>query len=163
MAPSKAIEDAINTQINSELYSSYLYLAMSAYCEAETLPGFAQWLKVQAQEETGHALKLMEYLADRGGRVRLQGIQAPPLEYGTPAEMFQQILEHEQKVTASINSLYALAAKENDFATQAALQWFITEQVEEEKVASELAHQLKKVEGSASGVLYYDRHMAKRE
>ena len=111
---SKTVQEALNGQIQKEFASSYLYLAMAAYCETQNLPGMAGWLKVQAQEEWGHGMKIYEFINDRGGTVALQGIEQPSAEFGSPVDIFKAVLKHEQKVTASINDLYALAAKEND-------------------------------------------------
>jgi ferritin len=160
---SQAVQDAINEQIKNELYSAYLYLAMSAHCQANNLPGMAHWMTVQSKEEVGHAMKFFEYVNDRGGRVSLKAIDQPPAEWKSPLVMFQAVLEHEQKVTGLINGLYALALKENDYATQVELQWFITEQVEEEKNASEIVAQLKRAGEQGPGVAMLDRHLGKRE
>ena len=115
---SKPLVDAINEQINFELASAYLYLAMSAHFEGENLGGFAQWMRVQYQEETGHAMKFFRYVYERGGKVTLKAIPQPTAKFKTPLEVFNQVLEHEQKVTASINKLYELALKEKDYAAQ---------------------------------------------
>lgn len=157
---SKTIQDALNDQIQKEFASSYLYLAMAAYCETQNLPGMAKWLKVQAEEERGHAMRIFEYVNDRGGTVILKAIEQPPAEFGTPVEVFEKVLAHEQKVTASINDLYALAVKENDYATQVMLQWFITEQVEEEKTASDIVALLKL---AGEHVVVLDHRLGKRE
>jgi len=159
---SEAIQDALNAQIKSEIYSSYLYLSMSAYCEFINLQGFAHWMKVQSQEEYGHALKLFEYINDRNGHVLLQAIEQPPADFATPLTIFQQVLEHEQEVTAKINKLYELAIKENDYPTQVMLQWFINEQVEEEKNASQIIEQLKMIGDHPAGLIMLDRHLASR-
>jgi ferritin len=159
---SQAVQDAINEQIKNELYSAYLYLAMSAHCQANNLPGMAQWMTVQSKEEVGHAMKFFEYVNDRAGRVLLKAIDQPPAEWKSPLVMFQAALEHEQKVTGLINGLYALALKENDYATQVELQWFITEQVEEEKNAGEIVEQLKRVGEQGPGLMMTDRHLGKR-
>src|SRR5919205_2557772 len=116
-----AVEEAMNKQIGNELFSAYQYLSMSAYCEAENLPGFAQWMRTQSREETEHAMKFYDYILERNGRVVLRGIDGPVVEFGSPLEVFEQALEHEQKVTAMIDDLYALAVKENDYASQAFL------------------------------------------
>ena len=160
---SKALEEAINEQINKELYSAYLYLSMSAYCEAESLPGFAMWMRVQAQEEVEHAMKFFDHVNDRGGRVVLKAIEMPPPVWKSPLEMFEQVLEHERKVTGLINRLYELALKENDYATQMELQWFITEQVEEEDNAGRVVGQLKRVGDQPMGLLMLDRQLGERQ
>src|SRR5512141_504708 len=135
---SDAMQKAINEQINKELYSSYLYLSMAAYFESRNLPGFAKWMYVQADEERGHGMKLFEHLVDRGGRVTLAPIAGPQAEWKTSLEVFKQVQSHEAAVTASINALYEMALTEKDYPAQVLLQWFITEQVEEEKNAAEI-------------------------
>jgi ferritin len=139
---SKTLQDAINEQMKHEIESAYLYLAMSAYCESKNLSGMATWLRIQWQEELSHAMKLFAYMNDRGGRTILKGIDQPPTEYASPREIFKQVLAHEQKVTALINKLYETAVKEGDYATQVELQWFISEQVEEEKHAADILQQM---------------------
>ena len=135
---SKAVQDAMNEQIKNELFSAYQYLSMVAYCESENLPGFARWMRAQAREELQHAMKFYDFVLERNGRVALQAVDAPLGEFGSPLEVFEKALEHEQKVTAMINNLYGLAARENDYASQTFLQWFVTEQVEEEDSISSL-------------------------
>jgi ferritin len=156
---SKILQNGFNDQIQKELYSSYLYLAMAAHFESVNLPGFASWMKKQADEERSHGMRLWEHVYDRGGKVELKAIEQPPAAFGKPLEVFQQVLEHEQKVTASINALYALALKEGDVAAQSWLQWFVNEQVEEEKNASELVAQLKMSGELAFGALFMDKHV----
>lgn len=126
------VQDAINEQINAELYSAYLYLSMAQYFEAEGLPGFANWFKVQFQEEQAHATIFMNYVNQRGGRVLLKAIEAVPTTWESSMAVFEATLVHEQKVTALINSLYTLAMNEEDYATRDRLNWFVSEQVEEE-------------------------------
>jgi len=159
---SKTVMSALNEQIQKEYYSSYLYLAMSAYCEVSNLPGTAKWMRIQSQEELSHAMKLFDYVADRGGRVALKAIAQPPAEYKSALDIFKKALEHEKFVTASIHKLYALSVKENDYASQIVLQWFVTEQVEEEKNATQIVEQLKMVGDSKTSVMLLDRHLAKR-
>ena len=130
---SKDVQEAINLQIRNEYYSSYLYLSMSAYCESLNFRGFSAWLRKQSEEELTHAMRLYDYLIDRDGRVLLDLIDKPPSEFGSLLEMFQQVLDHEKEVTSMINKLYEIALAENDHATAVELQWFIQEQVEEEK------------------------------
>jgi ferritin len=158
----KRLEEAINEQINKELYSAYLYLSMSAYCEAENLPGAARWMRVQAQEELGHALKLFDHVTARKGRVVLKAIEMPPPVWKSPLVMFEEVLAHERKVTGLINRLYEVALSENDFATQRELQWFITEQGEEEESAGRAVDQLKKVGTEPMGLLALDRQLGER-
>jgi ferritin len=156
---SAKLEAAFNEQINKELYSSYLYLSMAAFLEAQTLPGFASWMKTQADEERGHAMRLWEHLYDRNGKVVLKAIDAPPVSFGKPREIFEEVLAHEKKVTASINALYALAGDEKDEAARIYLQWFVNEQVEEEKNASDLVEQLKMSGDQSFGLLFMDKHV----
>jgi ferritin len=159
---SKAMQDAINEQIKNEFYSAYLYLSMSAHFEQQNLTGFANWLRVQFQEEQGHALKFIDHLYERGGTVNLLAITQPPSQFGTHLEIFQQVLEHEKKVTGLIYTLYELALKENDYASQVMLQWFITEQVEEEKNASAIIADLNLIETRGTAVLMLDKELGKR-
>jgi ferritin len=159
---SKTMQDAINEQIQKEYHSSYLYLAMAAYCEASNLPGSAVWMRVQSREELTHAMKLFEHMVDRGGRVTLQAIPQPAAEYKSALDVFEKVLAHEQLVTASIHKLYALALKENDYPAQVMLQWFVTEQVEEEKSAGQVVEQLKAVGESKTSLMLLDRHLGKR-
>ena len=157
------LQEAINEQINKELYSAYLYLSMSAYCEAEGLSGFAAWMRAQAQEEVGHAMRFFDHVNTRGGRVVLKAIEVPPPIWKSPLEMFEQVLEHERKVTGMINRLYQLALSENDYATQIELQWFITEQVEEEESAGAVVEQLKRIGDQPMGLLMLDRELGQRQ
>ncbi|HHJ53428.1 MAG TPA: ferritin, partial [Caldithrix abyssi] len=140
---SKTMEKAINQQINYELYSEYYYLAMAAYCESIDLAGFAAWMIAQAEEERQHAMRLFKFLIDRDGRVVLDKIDKPQTEYKSILDMFEHVLEHERFVTSKITELYELAVKENDYPAQVELQWFIQEQVEEEKTAKDIIQQLK--------------------
>ena len=158
----KKLEEAINEQINKELYSSYLYLAMSAYCESVNLSGFGHWMRVQAQEEQTHALKLYRYVVEKGGRVLLEAIDKPPAEFASPLDVFERTLAHEQKVTGLINDLYALAIEESDYATQIFLQWFVSEQVEEEANATQIVELLKAIGDHAQGLIMLDRQLAGR-
>jgi ferritin len=137
------MEKAINTQINAELFSAYLYLAMAAYFDAESLSGFASWMKMQAQEETSHAMKLFDYVNERGGRVVLEMIEKPQSDFDSPQAIFEQTLAHEKKVTGLINDLCELANDEKDLASASFLQWFVDEQVEEEETASEILEKVK--------------------
>ncbi len=159
---SKTVQDAMNEQVNNEFYSAYQYLAMAAYCESVNLPGFAQWMRTQSQEETEHAMKFYDFILDRNGRVVLQAIEGPVIEFGSPLEVFEQALEQEQKVTAMINDLYGLAVKESDYASQAFLQWFVTEQVEEEKNAGDVAETLKMVGDKSEMLFLLDRELGQR-
>jgi ferritin len=135
---------------------------MSAHFEAENLPGFAHWMKLQAQEEQEHAMKFFGYINDRGNKVLLQAIEQPPVEFKAPVDVFAEVLSHEQKVTGLINGLYKLALEENDYASQIFLQWFIEEQVEEEQSASEVVELLKMAGGEGHSLIMIDRHLASR-
>jgi ferritin len=159
---SPTIQNAINDQIKHEFFSSYLYLSMSAYFETLSLPGFASWMRVQSQEEHEHAMKFFDFLNDRGGSVELQALDQPAGEFQSPLDVFEQSLAHERTVTALIHRLYELALKESDYATQTLLQWFITEQVEEEKNAGQIVEQLKMTGGEPSALLLLDRDLASR-
>jgi ferritin len=159
---SKTMQDAINEQINKELFSSYLYLSMSAHFESLNLGGFAKWLRAQASEEKEHALKFYDHLLERGGKVELKAIAAPAAEWPTTMAAFQEVQAHEAQVTASIYGLYEIALQEKDYPTQILLQWFITEQVEEEKNASEIVDSLKRIEARETAVLQLDHQLGKR-
>jgi len=159
---SKRVEEALNKQVNTELFSSYLYLAMAADFEAKNFPGIAHWLKVQAKEENGHGMKFYEYISDRRGRIALAAIAAPQAEWATPLAAFEAVLAHEEKVTGLINALVALAAEVKDNATAVLLQWFVTEQVEEEKNADAIVQQLKRIGDSPHGLIMLDRALAQR-
>ncbi|MCA2000498.1 MAG: ferritin [Chloroflexi bacterium] len=158
----KTMQDAINDQINKELYSSYLYLSMAAYFEDNNLPGFAHWMRVQEAEEREHAMKLYDFLLERGGKVILKAIDAPKNEWKSALEVAEEVAAHEAKVTASIYSLYETALKEKDYPAQVALQWFITEQVEEEKNAAEIVANLKRIESHDTAILMLDHRLGKR-
>lgn len=160
---SKPLQDAMNEQINFELFSAYLYLSMSAHFEAQNLPGFANWMRVQYQEETSHAMKLYKYIFDRNGVVTLKSIAQPATKFKKPLEVFTQVLEHEQKVTSLINKLYELAVKEKDYAAQSFLQWFVNEQVEEEKNATDMINMLEMIGDSPVSLIMADRQLGARK
>ena len=162
MSLTTAMQSALNAQIRSELASAYIYLSMSADCAARNLDGFARWLRLQAQEEAGHAMKIYDYLGDRGGRVVLQGLERPPAEWKSPLDLFQQVLEHERAVTAEIDALYALSLQERDYASQAFLQWFVTEQIEEEKTAGSVVENLRLVGEHRPALIMLDRELGQR-
>jgi ferritin len=153
----------MNEQINKELFSAYLYLSMAAYFEDKNLSGFANWMRVQAEEERGHAMKFYDYIIERGGRVSLKAIDAPKADWNSALEVAEEVAAHEAKVTASINALYELALKEKDYPAQVMLQWFISEQVEEEKNAAEIVASLKMIEARETAVLQLDHKLAKRK
>lgn len=160
---SKTIQDALNEQIKNEMYSAYLYLAMSAYLEAQNLTGSAKWMRAQFGEEQVHALKLYDHVLDRGGRVTLKAIDAPPADFASPVAVWETTLEHEKKVTAMIHNLYAQAVKENDYAAQTMLGWFINEQVEEEKNAALMLERFKLAGSTPGAMMIADVHLTKRD
>ncbi len=156
------VEQALNDQIQAEFHSAYIYLSMAAYFEAENLSGAAHWMRGQAGEEQEHAMKIFDFIIDRGGRVTLQAIDAPPATFASPLAIFETAYAHEQKVTQMIHTLYALAVQENDYPTQMMLHWFINEQVEEEKTASAIVAQLQMVGDSPAALFMIDRQLAAR-
>ncbi len=160
---SQKLLDALNDQLNAEYYSSYLYLAMAAYSEAVNLPGFANWFRQQTQEELFHAMKFFDYIASRGGRVKLAAIEEPPAEWDSPTAVFEATLAHEQHVTARINDLLELAGTEKDHATVAFLQWFINEQVEEEATADAILQKLRMAGDSPAGLMFLDNQLGSRQ
>jgi ferritin len=160
---SKKMQEAINEQINAELYSAYLYLAMAADFESKNLKGFAHWMEVQAREETGHAKRLYDFVNDRGGRVVLKAIDAPPEKWTSAQAAFEAAYPHEQKVTGLIHRLADTARGENDQAASVMLQWFVSEQVEEEATAREIAEKLGMIAESTNGLFMLDGLLAKRE
>ena len=159
---SKKMQDALNGQMNAELYSAYLYLAMAAYYEDKDLPGFANWMRVQAQEEMTHAMKFYDYLVQRGARVVLDTIEKPPFEWESPLNVSEHVLEHEKKVTGLINDLVNLAMEEKDHATNNFLQWFVAEQVEEEESVGSVLQKVRLAANSSSGLLMVDSELAQR-
>jgi ferritin len=160
---SKTMQDAMNEQMKHEFYSFYLYLSMSAFCDRSNLPGLARWMRVQADEETKHAMKIFDHVLDRGGKVELQQLGRPPADFASPREVFEQAHQHEQQVTASINKVYGLAVDERDFASTAFLDWFVKEQVEEEKTSGLLAEQFRMVGEDRPGLLMLDRDLGQRK
>jgi ferritin len=159
---SQTMQDAFNEQMKHEFYSSYLYLSMSAYCEASNLPGLAHWMRIQAREEAVHAMKIFDHLLDRGGRVQLQPISRPPTDFASARDVFEQAHRHEVEVTASINQLYGRAVDERDFASRVFLDWFVHEQVEEEKTSGLLGEQFRMIGDDRSALLLLDRELAQR-
>jgi ferritin len=157
-----ALHDALNEQIRHEFYSAYLYLAMAAYFDGVNLPGFAHWMRKQSEEEQQHALKFFDYVSNRGGRPRLQAIEAPPAEFGSPLGAMQQTLAHEQRVTAMIHRLYQQAIEERDFPTQTFLHWFIDEQVEEEKTVGDIVALLQMVGEHGAALLILVHRLGQR-
>lgn len=158
----KKIEDAINAQINAELWSAYLYLSMATQCHELGQPGMANWFEIQFKEEQDHAQIFYNYIVSRGGRVVLKPIEAVQTEWANSLAMFEHTLEHEQKVTSLINDLYALATDEKDYATQSMLKWFIDEQVEEEENARDMIDKLKLIKDNGYGLYMLDNELAAR-
>jgi ferritin len=154
--------DALSAQINLEQYSAQLYLAMSVHCVAKSFPGFGHWLKVQSAEETTHAERLIKIVEDRGGKPALQAIAAPPADFGSILQIFESALEHEKKVTAKIDALVDLARAEKDHATEIALHWFVTEQVEEEANATLIVDHLRAAGDKGGAIYYLDSKLGKR-
>lgn len=154
--------EAINKQLNAELYSAYLYLSMEAYFESKDLSGFANWMRVQAQEELAHAMKFYDYLIRRGARITLTEITAPPKEWDSPVKVFEHVYEHEQMVTGLINQLVDLAISLSDHASNNFLQWYVAEQVEEEESSSGVLQKVKLAGDSSSGLLMVDQELALR-
>lgn len=162
MAISKRMEEALNAQINAETFSGYLYLSMSAYFEDKNLPGFASWMKCQAQEELFHAMKLYNFVVERGGRITLAAIEAPETEWASTTAVFEATLAHEELVTSLINKLVVLAREENDQAAEVFLHWYVNEQVEEEATADEWLQKVKMVESNPGAMYFVDREAATR-
>lgn len=156
------MEKALNTQVNAEMYSAYLYLSMSAYFQSKSLGGFASWMRVQAQEEMVHAMKLYDFINERGGRVILELIEAPPTEWDSPLATMEAVYEHEQKVTGLINELVELALEKHDHATNIFLQWFVSEQVEEEDSANDVVEKIKLMGDARGGLFMLDRELGQR-
>ena len=159
---SQKVQDAINVQINLEQYSAQLYLAMSAYCDRISFKGFAHWLKTQAVEETTHAMKLIDFMLDNSAKLELGAISTPPSDFGGVSKVFEKALDHEREVTKKINALFELARSEKDYVSEIMLQWFVTEQVEEEANVGQVVDHLKAVGEQGGGVWYLDSKMNKR-
>ncbi|MCE1230091.1 MAG: ferritin [Firmicutes bacterium] len=159
---SLTMQNALNAQINAEQASAQLYLAMSAHCDGKSFKGFAHWLKVQASEETMHANKLIDFLLDRGGKLELRAIPAPPTEFGSITQVLEATLAHEKGITAKINALFELARSEKDYASEIALQWYVAEQVEEEANVGQIVDHLRAVGEQGGGIWYLDSKMGKR-
>ncbi len=159
----KTMLEALNAHIQEEMYSSNLYLAMAAYCESLNLKGFSHWMRIQSKEEHSHAMKFVDHLIDRGGRAQIRAVTEPPNEYKSAKDVFEKTLAHEKDVTKKIHKLYELALQEKDYATQNFLQWFISEQVEEEARVSEYCEKLKMIGESTNAIFWIDKELRKRE
>jgi ferritin len=156
------MQQALNAQIRDEMASAYLYLAMSAWCDGKAFKGFAKWLRVQHEEEMDHLRKLVDYVVDRGGEVALEAVPAPKKEFGSMLQVFEAVLEHERGVTAAIHRLYDVSLTERDVASQVFLQWYVTEQVEEEANVSEVVEKIRMVGDRSGTLLYLDKEYGKR-
>ena len=162
MSMTRTVQDALNQQINAELGASYEYLAMSAWCSAKNLLGSAKWLRLQSQEEYGHAMKLFDFVLARGGEVALKDMPAPAQKFSTLHDIYDRVLKQEQSVSQQIDSLYELAFKEKAFSATVELQWFLTEQVEEEKAAREILAKLSLIGSDPAALLDFDRELGSR-
>ena len=158
----QAVQDAVSQQIGQELYAAYFYLAMSAHFDLKSLPGFSRWMRVQAQEELGHAVRLFDFMNRRGTAAQLGAVEAPRSDFGTPLSVFEAALGHEQEVTKLIHHLYDLAVEKHDHATQLELQWFIAEQVEEEKLVDTVVDQVRMAGENEAAILMLDRELGTR-
>jgi ferritin len=159
---SERLNNAYNTQIKNELNSAYIYLGMAVYFDAQNLPGFAHWMRAQANEEMEHALKFYHFVFERGGSVDLAALDKPKVEYESPLAAFEAAYAHEQFISGTINHLYQLAEEEHDYASRPLLLWFIEEQVEEEANARGIVEQLQMIAGSKTGIFMLDRQLAQR-
>lgn len=159
---SKTLEDALNEQVNKEYYSAFLYLSMASHFETINMLGMASWMRMQYEEEVMHAMKIFDMVIDMEGKAVLKKIDGPPSEFDSVISVFEQTLEHERNVTKMINGIYALAQKENNYAVQSALQWFIDEQVEEEKSVLEIVNQLKMIGDETTPLLMLDSKLGSR-
>ena len=160
---SSKVQEAMNEQIKNELYSAYIYLSMAAHFEAVNLPGFAHWMRMQSNEEVEHAMKFFDFINERGGRVELRAIEQPPVEWGSPLDIFETALGHEQKVTGMINNIYEIAVEEKDYPSQIMLQWFIEEQVEEEENSGNAVDMLKMAGDNIATLFMIDKRLGARE
>lgn len=160
---SEKMVEALNRQINAEIYSAYLYLSMAAYFDSIGLKGFSNWMRVQWQEELMHAMKMFDFVSERGGRVRLYAVDEPPSDWGSPLAAFEHVYEHEVNVTKRIHELVELAMNEKDFATYNFLQWYVAEQVEEEASSLEIVEKLRLMGEDKRGLLFLDEKLSLRE
>lgn len=159
----KKVQDALNDQLREEYYSAYLYLSMSAYAESVNLPGFAHWMRLQYDEEIAHVMKFYNYILDRGGRVKLLAIDEPAHDFKGPLDLFEKSLAHEKLVSGRIRKIYGMAVKEGDYESQVFLQWFITEQIEEEKTADDVLQTIKRAGDDGHAILMIDRELGARQ
>jgi len=158
----KEVLDAMNEQINAETYSAYMYLSMAAYLKNMGLDGFANWMKIQYQEESAHAIKFFNYLTDRGGKVTLKAVAQVPVDFDGVVDIFEKTLAHEILVTGLINNLVDVAVKASDHASQSFLKWYVDEQVEEESNVEKILATLKLINGEGNGIFMMDRELSQR-
>ncbi len=158
----KRVEEELNKQLNAELYSAYLYLSMSAYCADNNLAGFSHWMRLQFEEEQAHAMRFFQFILDRGGKVELKAINEPKHDWKDIIDVFENVLRHEQHITSMINDLVNVAMEERDHATVSFLQWYVSEQVEEEATVRDLLDQLRLIEGKGPGLFMLDREAKTR-
>ncbi len=156
------MEEALNKQLNAELYSAYMYLSMTAWFESRNLSGFAAWMRAQVVEEVEHGMKFYSFINERGGRVLLTAIEGPPTDWNSPLEVFEAAFKHEQLVTSLINDLMELALEERDHASQIFLQWFVTEQVEEEANFGSILERLRMIGDQTGPLFMMDRELGQR-
>ncbi|MBI4219136.1 MAG: ferritin [Chloroflexi bacterium] len=159
---SETMQEAINDQINREFYAAFLYLGMSAQLDAKNLTGMARWMRAQYEEELGHGLKLLDFVTDRGGEVKMKAVQAPPNTYKSPLSCFEAALEHERKVTGDLSKLYEQAWREKDHSAHSLLEWFMEEQVEEEKMVEEIVDKLRLAGDNGAALLMMEAELGKR-
>jgi len=159
---SEKMQEQLNKQLNVEFFSAYLYLAGAAYCHSISMNGFAHWFEVQAREELVHGMKFYKFLNDRGGTVKLRPIDQPPATFESLVQLFEKGYEHEKHVTSLLNALVGFSLEDKDYATNAFLQWFITEQIEEESTVSDLLQALKLIKNDGQGLIMLDRELAGR-
>lgn len=157
------VKEALTDQINKELYSAYLYLSMASYFQSIQLKGAAAWMKIQAKEEMGHAMKIFSFIEDRLDVVELKAIERPNANWDSPLGAFEAALKHEQEITSSINNIVRIARDESDFATESFLKWFVDEQIEEEAQVDDIVQKLKMIEKSTAGLFFLDSQLGKRE
>ena len=160
---SEKMRNTLNDQIQAEFASAYMYLGMSIALSEQNLDGMASWMKIQYEEEREHAQKIIDFLIERGGKVELKDIETAGSDFGSPLQIFEKSLAHEKHVTALIHNLYALALEEKDYATQIFLQWFITEQVEEEDTFGAVVEKMKQIPENSAALFYFDKALGKRE
>ena len=162
MSIKKEMQDAINDQINAELFSAYLYLSMASWFDDEDLPGFSNWMRCQYMEETMHAMKFFNFLNERGGRAELKAIEGPDIKWNSYVEAFKAVVAHEEYISERINKLVSLSRKLEDYATENLLMWYVDEQVEEEDTANQILSKLKRLKEDSNGLLRYDSEMGAR-